>query len=70
MIKVMNTISSIFPQKHCIVMMAGKNVLIKVSNESGSQTTFKFIFVQIFENSGCFCMYEAIVLLNKLDSDA
>lgn len=56
MIKVMNIIRSIFPQKHCIVMIAGKNVLIKVSNESGSQTSFKCIFVQIFENSGCLCM--------------
>lgn len=56
MIEVMNIISSIFPQKHCIVMIAGKNVLIKVSNESGSQTSFKCIFVQKFENSGCLCM--------------
>lgn len=57
MIEVMNIISSIFSTKSIvIVMIAGKNVLIKGSNESGSQTSFKCIFVQIFENSGCLCM--------------
>lgn len=55
MIKVMNTISSSFPQKHCIVMMAGKKkAVIRLSNESGSRTIFKCLSEQIFKNLSCF----------------
>lgn len=48
MIKAMNTISSIFPQEHCIVMMAGKG-LTKLSNESGSRTIFMCISVKFLK---------------------
>lgn len=55
MIKVMNIISSSFPQKHCIVMMAGKKkAVIRLSNESGSRTIFKCLSEQIFKNLSCF----------------
>lgn len=49
MIKVMNTINSIFPQEHCIVMMAGKEGLTKLSNESRSRTIFMCISVKFLK---------------------
>lgn len=73
--KVINKTGYIFSTKAILLLHSHgydgrENTLIKLSNESGSRSTFKCISSQICKHLDCFLKWNNIMTSKRLSSDA